>query len=265
MSGIIFVLIAIAIIVFIKVKSKKKQNKILEEVSKPFSIKWKDILKKKVIFYKRLSEEDKKVFEKRILLFLATKKIEGIDTDIDDSIRLMVASSAIIPVFAFPKFNYPRINQVLIYPNSFDKNFQTERFENHKQFIIGMVGDGVMSGTVALSKPDLIDGFDGVRHKKNVGIHEFVHLIDKQDGIIDGVPELLLKHSYVGTWLHEIRSEMHRIKKRKSDINPYALTNNAEFLAVVSEYFFSNPVKFNKKHPELYRYLKTIFHQETKK
>ena len=191
--------------------------------------------------------------------------MEGVDTDIDDTIKLMVASSTIIPVFAFPEFNYPRINQVLIYPNSFDKNFQTERFKDHKQFIIGMVGDGVLSGTVALSKPDLMDAFDGIRHKKNVGIHEFVHLLDKQDGVIDGVPELLLEHSYVGSWLHEIRSEMHRIEKRKSDINQYALTNNAEFLAVVSEYFFSNPVKFNKKHPELYRYLKTIFHQETKK
>ena len=265
MYGLLYILIPIAIIVLVKVKSKKKQNKILEETLKPFSTEWKEILKKRVIFYKELSEEDKQVFEKRIALFLATKKIEGIDTDIDDLTRLMVASSAIIPVFAFPKFNYPNINQVLMYPQSFDKSFQTKRYKNHKQFIIGMVGDGVMSGTVALSKPDLVDGFDGVRHKKNVGIHEFVHLLDKQDGIIDGVPELLLKHSYVGTWLHEIRSEMYRIKKRKSDINPYALTNNAEFLAVVSEYFFSNPVKFNKKHPELYRYLKTIFHQETKK
>ncbi len=265
MYAIILVLIAITIIVSVKVKSKKKQDKILEEVSKPFSMEWKDILKKRVIFYMELSEEDKKVFEKRISLFLATKRVEGIDTDVDDTLKLMVASSAIIPVFAFPEFNYPRINEVLIYPNSFDENFQTERFENHKQFIIGMVGDGVLSGTVALSKPDLIDAFDGVRHKKNVGIHEFVHLLDKQDGIIDGVPELLLQHSYVGAWLHEIRSEMRRIEKRKSDINPYALTNNAEFLAVVSEYFFSNPEKFNKMHPELYRYLKTIFHQETKK
>ena len=265
MSGIIYVLIVIAIIVLVKIKSKKKQNKILKEVSKPFSMEWKEILRGKVIYYKKLSEEDKQVFEKRIALFLATKKVEGIDTEVDDALRLMVASSAIIPVFAFPEFNYPRINQVLMYPQSFDKSFQTKRYKNHKQFIIGMVGDGVMSGTVALSKPDLMDAFDGVRHKKNVGIHEFVHLLDKQDGVIDGVPELLLKHSYVGTWLHEIKSEMHRIKKRKSDINPYALTNNAEFLAVVSEYFFSNPVKFNKKHPELYRYLKTIFHQETKK
>lgn len=41
-----------------------------------------------------------------------------------------------------------------------------------------------------------------------------------------------------------------------------ALTNNAEFLAVVSEYFFDNPEKFQKKHPELYQFLSAIFNRE---
>ena len=262
MSGIIIAVVAVIILVIVKVKSKKKQSKILEETSKPFSTEWKAILKKKVIFYKELSEDDKTTFEKRIALFLATKKVKGIETDVDDTVRLMVASSAIIPIFAFPDFNYPRINQVLIYANSFDENFQTERFEDHKQFIIGMVGDGALSGSVILSKPDLLDAFDGVRHKKNVGIHEFVHLLDKQDGVVDGIPEHLLEHSYVGSWLHEIKDEMRQIEKRRSDISPYALTNNAEFLAVVSEYFFNHPDKFEKKHPDLYHYLTKIFHQD---
>jgi hypothetical protein len=52
---------------------------------------------------------------------------------------------------------------------------------------------------------------------------------------------------------------MRNIEQGKSDINPYALTNNAEFLAVVSEYFFDTPDKFLKKHPELYHRLSAIF------
>ncbi|MFK5983708.1 MAG: zinc-dependent peptidase [Flavobacteriaceae bacterium] len=262
MYSLIITLIVIAVIIIVKVTSKKKQNKVLEEISKPFSTEWRAILEKKAIFYRELSKDEKTAFEKRIALFLATKKVKGIETDVDDTVRLMVAASAIIPVFAFPGFNYPRINQVLIYANSFDENFQTERFEDHKQFIIGMVGDGALSGSVILSKPDLLDAFDGVRHKKNVGIHEFVHLLDKQDGVVDGVPEYLLEHSYVGSWLHEIKDEMRQIERNKSDISPYALTNNAEFLAVVSEYFFNHPDKFEKKHPDLYHYLTKIFHQE---
>jgi len=54
---------------------------------------------------------------------------------------------------------------------------------------------------------------------------------------------------------------MSRIQQGRSDISPYALTSNAEFLAVVSEYFFDNPENFKIKHPNLYNYLITIFHQ----
>ncbi|HYX07095.1 MAG TPA: zinc-dependent peptidase, partial [Bacteroidales bacterium] len=125
----------------------------------------------------------------------------------------------------------------------------------------GMVGDRYLNNTVILSKPDLINAFNGTRNMHNVGIHEFVHLLDKADGATDGIPEILLDRNYVLPWLKEIKNEIHRIAKGHSDINPYGLTNNAEFLSVVSEYFFDNPHEFHKKHPELYEYLTTIFHQ----
>jgi Mlc titration factor MtfA (ptsG expression regulator) len=55
---------------------------------------------------------------------------------------------------------------------------------------------------------------------------------------------------------------MHRIEKGHSDINPYALTNEAEFLAVASEYFFEKPDEFKTRHPELYGQLSNIFRQK---
>ena len=125
-----------------------------------------------------------------------------------------------------------------------------------------MVSNRFQDGTVILSKPDLERAFDGLPHKGNVGIHEFVHMLDKEDGVIDGVPELLLEHQYIAPWLHEIKEEIKRIERGKSDINAYALTNNAEFLAVVSEYFFDNPEKFKNRHPELYQRLSAIFKQD---
>jgi Mlc titration factor MtfA (ptsG expression regulator) len=125
-----------------------------------------------------------------------------------------------------------------------------------------MVGNRFMNGSMILSKPDLLNAYDGKEHLQNVGIHEFVHLIDDADGLTDGVPEILIKHAYVTPWLQVIKHEMKLIEHGHSDISPYALTNNAEFLAVVSEYFFDNPEKFKKKHAELYQYLSDIFHQQ---
>lgn len=236
----------------------ERRNRILSE---PFPYTWRNILVNHVRFYSGLEPMQKAGFEKRIQLFLGNKKIIAIDTDLDDTVRILVAASAIIPMFAFPEFNYPNLKEVLIYPNSFDEKFQTSRYTGHQQNITGMVGDRFMNGTMIISKPDLLDAYDGIQHKGNVGIHEFVHLVDKADGSTDGIPELLLQHSYVIPWLHLIKDEMRRIEAGHSDINPYALTNDAEFLAVVSEYFFDNPEKFKQKHPELYKYLVKIFHQ----
>ena len=62
---------------------------------------------------------------------------------------------------------------------------------------------------------------------------------------------------------------MHReiaaIRAGKSEINPYAATNDAEFFAVVTEYFFEKPEKLQEHHPELYDLLTQAFHQNPQK
>jgi len=243
---------------------RRKKQKVHEKLEEAFPAAWRDLLIKRVRFYGNLDAEEKQVFEKRVQLFIASKQIEGVETEVDDAVRLMVASSAVIPTFAFPEYNYPQVETVLLYPNSFDEGLQTERYDGHKQNITGMVHGAYHNRTVILSKPDLMKDFDGLAHKENVGIHEFVHMLDKEDGEIDGVPERLIEHRFVAPWLREIKSEIKRVEAGKSDINPYALTNNAEFLAVVSEYFFGNPEKFQRKHPELYQFLLSVFHVGTK-
>ena len=70
-----------------------------------------------------------------------------------------------------------------------------------------------------------------------------------------------MEHSCSLAWLKEIKRDIVRIEQGKDDINPYALTNNAEFFVVVSEYFFDDPKKMQQKNLELYSYLSTIFHQ----
>lgn len=261
MTIAILVIIVIGIVLFLK-SSNKKRKLIDEKISENIPQSWREILSKRVLFYIQLNEADKRLFEKRIQYFLATKNIEGVETEIDDTIRLMVASSAIIPTFAFPEYNYPYVQTILIYPNSFDEKFQTKRYEGHKEFLTGMIDGRSQNSTIILSKPDLLNDFDGLPHKSNVGIHEFIHMLDKEDGIVDGIPEMLITHNFVGPWLHEIKNEIKRIENRDSDISIYALANNAEFLAVVSEYFFDNPEKFHKRHPELYNFLSVIFNQK---
>lgn len=222
----------------------------------PFPETWRKILIKYVRFYNELNEQEKAHFEKRVQLFLHTTKITGIKTSIVDQDRLLVASSAIIPVFAFPNWQYINLDEVLIYPTAFHDDFD---FNKPGGSILGMVGTGTMEGKMILSKPALIQGFKNNRDKKNVGIHEFTHLIDKSDGVIDGIPSALIDKELALPWLEHVQLKMEEIHELKSDINSYGGVGKEEFFAVITEYFFERPKLLKSKHPELYELLNEIF------
>ncbi len=95
-----------------------------------------------------------------------------------------------------------------------------------------------------------------------MGLHEFAHLVDKSDGIIDGIPGVGLDSRSVGPWIELVRREMEEMAQGRSDLNPYGLTNEAEFFAVASEYFFERPGLLLQKHPELYTMLSRVFRQD---
>lgn len=262
MNNVLIVVLVAAVILIVVAKFyyRRRQDVEAPEPTKPFADEWRDILKKHVTFYENLNDEEKLIYERRVQRFLNSKIIEGVKTEVDDRIRLLVASSAIIPTFAFPEYNYPGVRTVLIYPNSFNEQMEIEGEDDGSRPVIGMLDNRSQNGsTIIFSESALIAAFNGRADKNNVGIHEFVHLLDKADGDVDGVPEVLLERQYVAPWLSVVKKAARKIEMGKSDINPYALTNNAEFLAVVSEYFFDNPEKFKRKHPELYDHLSRMF------
>lgn len=250
----------ISFLVFRRLTRKiRRRNNTLKE---QFPEDWRKLLHDNVRFYRELSPDEKGRFEREVYLFLIEKRIKGIDTEINDLDRLLVASSAIIPIFAFPEWEYNHLDEVLLYPNSFNSKFETA---GEDRSISGMVGNGIMNGKMILSKKDLHFGFEHPQHKKNVGIHEFVHLLDESDGSIDGIPNALMEHKYAEPWLRIMHQEMKKIKNNKSDINPYGATTEEEFLPVASEYFFQRPRLLKSKHPELYKLLNRIFRQNPMK
>lgn len=238
------------------------RRRIREKLQEPFPLAWRKVLEERVHFYKKLSPAQKMAFQAKVQRFIASKEIKGVETTVEEETKVLVAASATIPTLAFPDFDYPRVREVLLYPNSFDSQFQTARYEGHEEHISGMVGGGMMHGTVLLSKADLEKAFDGMPHPFNVGIHEFAHLLDMADGAADGVPEHFLPKPLLGPWIEAMKHEHDRILLRRSDLNPYALTSHAEFFAVATEYFFGSPRDFCEGHAELYKYLSMIFGQQ---
>ncbi|HZJ37077.1 MAG TPA: M90 family metallopeptidase [Gillisia sp.] len=258
----IYLIIAVILLILFMVYAYRSTT---HKKIKAFPTNWHKQLVENVSFYKKLPEGKQKEFQERIMQFLSEVYIEGVECTITDLDKILVAASAVIPVFGFPEWHYTNLSSVLIYPDHFNEDLGFEMTDD-KKHIMGIVGNGQFEKQMILSQKALHQGFDNKNPQvQNTGVHEFVHLIDKMDGITDGVPERLLEHAYVIPWLKLIHKEMEAINDDKSDIRSYGGTNEAEFLAVASEYFFEQPEALKKKHPKLFRMLQLCFHTNLQK
>src|SRR5688572_12271226 len=82
-----------------------------------------NLLKDNVDFYTQLGDEKKAEFERRVQQFLSTVTITGVNTEVQKLDKLLLASSAIIPIFGFKDWEYINLNEVLLYPDSFNETF----------------------------------------------------------------------------------------------------------------------------------------------
>ncbi|MGB7327741.1 MAG: zinc-dependent peptidase [Rubripirellula sp.] len=246
--------------------SRRKTKRRLAVMNEPFPDAWEQTLLADVAYFVALDTDQRDRFRKLMQVFVDEVAITGIRTDADQRTVALVAASAVIPIFGFDDWEYSGLGEVLIYPNAFSEGYQTDAGSDRRT--LGMVGDYHLSGVMILSKPDLIAGFTNQTDKRNVGIHEFSHLVDKQDGSIDGVIATGSGHTSADVsvpWIRWVGEELRRKPGHDEHIDDYAYTNEAEYLAVLSEYFFDTPAMLEKKDPRLYKMLEKIYRQDPKK
>ncbi|MCU7550063.1 zinc-dependent peptidase [Chitinophagaceae bacterium LB-8] len=246
---ILFALLLILLIILFVFRPKR-----IEAVAWPQD--YQVILQDYVRFYANLDEEGKKVFEDKFQKFLLAVKITGANAQVEDLDIVLVGAAAVIPVYYIRDWEYINLKEVLLYPGNFNFDFEQQGYD---RTVSGMVGSGALQNVLIISKWELRQGFINSMSNNNTAIHEFVHLIDKMDGTLDGVPEILLERKYVPKWQQLLQLTMDRIRRGESDINPYGATSAVECFAVISEYFFENPDLFGYNHPELNEMMKRIF------
>ena len=250
--GILFIiLIVLAVVGFSKLKPKDAEV---------FPKKWETLLRSNVRFYIELSQPNKLVFKKRMMLFLSEVHVEGVKTTIEDLDKVLISASAVIPVFGFKEWYYNNLSGIIVYPDTFNHDLEFSD-DAEKRQILGMIGTGRFENQMLLSRRALRKAFRNENDKSNTPVHEFVHLVDKMDNETDGIPERIMPREYIKPWLELMHKEIEAINNNQSDIRAYATTNQAEFLAVTSEYFFERPDLFKKNHPKLYHMLSLCFQQ----
>lgn len=247
---VLFLIILIILFAF-RIKRKKEFAHLPEN--------HKELFHDYVKFYRHLSEDDQLKFEKRASQFLASVKITGANAEVEDLDLVLIAAASVIPVFRVPDWHYINLHEVLYYPGNFNEDFDQAGTD---RFIAGMVGTGAMQHMMILTKWHVRQGFINNSSVHNTAIHEFVHLIDKMDGTFDGVPEIILERKYTAQWTQLMNATIAEMKQSPSDIPLYGATNAVEFFAVISEYFFEQPIQLQSIHPQLYEMLCRIYRTE---
>lgn len=222
-----------------------------------------------VAHWRRLSPEQQRELERRVLVFVVEKHWEGCNgLEVTDEMRVTIAAQACLLVLAFEQEYYDHVLSILIYPTAFvAPDVQITR--------AGVViqGDEVRSGEAWYRGPVIVsweDALAGGRQEdpgRNLVLHEFAHQLDMLGGReLNGTPPLPsrdLAARWAEVMERQFRQLRHDCRSRSRPLlDCYGATNRAEFFAVATETFFERPVALAARHPELFDLLREYYRQD---
>ena len=219
----------------------------------PFPPRWREFLLDNYDHYDRLPPDLRRRFEDDVRVFMAETRVTGIEAAVTDELRLLVAASAVTLSVGWPDYEWDQLTEVLLYPNSFDRDYSFESPD--------LVGQAHGWGTIILSIPALRESFADPDDGYHVGIHEFAHLLELDQTRFDGIPPGLSPEGS-REWTRLMDREMERMRKGKSVIDDYGAHEPAEFLAVAVEAFFESALELRLRHREVYDVLAGYFRQD---
>jgi len=256
--------VGIAVIFLWLFLAYRKQKKLQEIASLPFTDTQRSYLFP-LRHYQKLSSEEQKKIERSILRFIHTKTFTGVKVDVTEEMKVIIAFYACLLLLHIETDNcYDNLQTIVIYnqPVMIDKVQNNGGIFSKEAFLI----DGQSANDTVI-----IIWHDAKREayhprKENVILHEFAHEIDFMDGEIDGVPPM--ERSKYHEWTNVLYREFQKLNKialKNRDwgdykfIGEYAATNEAEFFAVLTERFFESPKSLKAKFPDLYNELKSFY------
>src|SRR5881409_622609 len=118
-----------------------------------------------------------------------------------DEIPLTIAAQACLLLLNMPYPRYSRVRRVLVYPAAFMP--KTQHSYRSDQLVVPdepAAGQAWQSGVVILGWEEVKDGALATNDGRNVVFHEFAHMLDAEDGALDGIP-VLDSHASYHTWV----------------------------------------------------------------
>jgi Mlc titration factor MtfA (ptsG expression regulator) len=246
---------------------ERHRKKLIRAVFPPL---WEDIIRRNVAHYCSLDDAERSHLRALIQVFIAEKHWEGAGgLELTDEIRVTISAQACLLLLGLPHNYYKNVQSIIVYPSTvvppqrqpgFFENVTTPLEPAHP-----IIGQAFRQGPVIIIWDAALHGSRHPESGHNVIYHEFAHKLDMLDGMADGTPPLRDRAEY-RDWVLTCSREYLRLKKdsekgKKSFLDSYAATNEAEFFAVATEQFFDQPQLMIKHAPDLYRVLKEYYLQ----
>ncbi len=231
----------------------------------PFPPEWRQILRRRVPYFRAMPADLQLQLKKRIQVFLAEKPFIGCaGLEVSDEMRVTIAAQACLLTLNRRGEYFSNLRQVLVYPGAFivDKVHADGSgvLQDRRQVL---AGESWTLGQVLLSWEDALDGAASPDDGRNVVIHEFAHQLDQGNGRANGAPAMPGR-ARRARWARVLGAEFEALQQgvgegRPTLLGSYAASDPAEFFAVASEVFFEQPGPLAAAHAELYRVLSEFY------
>lgn len=202
------------------------------------------ILIRELKFYKNLSEKHKKQFRHRVATFINDKEFIGRDgAVITLEMQTLVAAIGCKLSFGRKKYLYDLLDTIIIYPNEFysaiNDTYHKGEFNPKLKVLV-------------LSWADFKEGYQVENDNVNLGLHEFMHAMHLETRVDKHTDNVRFKRHFQFIMKQLANEELKRKLDETKFFRAYAFTNQYEFMAVLTEYFFESPKELKQHFPVLY-------------
>ncbi len=243
----------------------RRRRRLTQIAAFPFPETWRNILARNLPWYTQLPDALKTRLENDIKWFLADKYFDGRNgLEITDEVRITIAGQACLLLLGRKKHRcFPKLDHIVVYPDAYVATTTEAAGGVAVRRQQTRLGESWQDGAVVLSWRHVLAGAKTTDDGHNVVIHEFAHRLDQLSGRADGTPLLEDTNQYrrwarvMGREFSALRRQLR--KRRKTWLDAYGATNEAEFFAVLTEYFFEKPHALKKYDAELFGILKDFY------
>jgi len=227
---------------------------------------WDDLLHRAAIFH-GLSAVERAHLRELATLFLHRKTLNGVQgLVISTEMAVAVAAQACLPILKLGLDYYDGWVEVVVYPAAFRVTRErTDTTGLVSQEVQALSGESWLQGPVIFAWEEDARDLAQARSGRNVIIHELAHKLDMLNGSANGLPPLhsdMVRRQWTTAFSDAFDHLQQQLSRQHHPaINPYAATAPAEFFAVASEYFFTDPHTLRHHYPAVYDQLALFYRQ----